>query len=295
MKKFILIPFLLMTILVQAQVGVGTNTPKSTLDINGSISNKVNTITASTLLDISNAVVLCNNTVPITVTLPSASSIDGRLYTIKRVNTASVLISPLAGQTIDGAVSVSLSAQFDQLQVISNGSNWYILNTKAATPVTAHYIGESFGGGIIFYLDASGTHGLIAAPADQTDNVKWNNAGGLEAKKAQLQGLYTGQANTEFIVDANPGPEPYAASVCYNLVLNTYSDWYLPSVEELTLMYRNLHLQGLGGFSAGSAYWSSTAFDANNQYAYAKYFSATGQLAAFDILDTYRARAIRAF
>src|SRR6185436_18820081 len=84
MKKFILVPFLLMTILVQAQVGVGTNTPKSTLDIYGSISNKVNTITASTLLDISNAVVLCNNTIPITVTLPSATTIDGRLYTIKR-------------------------------------------------------------------------------------------------------------------------------------------------------------------------------------------------------------------
>ena len=136
--------------------------------------------------------------------------------------------------------------------------------------------------------------GLIAAASDQTDNVKWNNVGAPDAGQAQLQGLYSGQANTDFIVNSNPGPEPYAASVCYNLVLNTYSDWYLPSVEELNLMYRNLHLQGLGGFAGSSVYWSSTTFQFDNQYAYAKFFS-TGELATFPILDTYHARAIRAF
>jgi len=117
---------------------------------------------------------------------------------------------------------------------------------------------------------------------------------GLEAKRAQLQGLYSGQANTFFIVDSNPSAGPYAASICDDLVLNTYSDWYLPSIEELTLMYRNLHLQGLGNFSGSSVYWSSTAFQFDNLYAYAKFFS-SGEQATFDILDTYHARAIRSF
>ena len=50
---------------------------------------------------------------------------------------------------------------------------------------------------------------------------------------------------------------PIAASVCNDLVLNGYSDWYLPSLGELQLMSSNLFLQGIGGFLYGF-YWSST-------------------------------------
>jgi hypothetical protein len=50
---------------------------------------------------------------------------------------------------------------------------------------------------------------------------------------------------------------PIAASVCADLVLNGYSDWFLPSLGELQLMHSRLHLQGLGGFGNDS-YWSSS-------------------------------------
>jgi hypothetical protein len=53
---------------------------------------------------------------------------------------------------------------------------------------------------------------------------------------------------------------PIAASVCSDLVLNGYSDWYLPSIDELQIMYSRLHLQGLGGFG-GDWYWSSSQYN----------------------------------
>ncbi|MEP7142806.1 MAG: hypothetical protein ABI707_08045 [Ferruginibacter sp.] len=295
MKKIFLLLVLSAAFLTKAQVGIGTNAPTSTLDVNGSVSNKVTTVTASIALGINDAVVLCNNTVGITISLPSAGAITGRIYTIKSINTATVLVATVSGETIDGAASASLSSQYDELQLISDGGNWYLLNKKSATQSgSQHSIGESYGGGIIFYLDASGNHGLVAAPSDQSTGVKWNNPGAEAGEYfyAQLQGLFSGRANTSFINFFNPGV--YAASICDGLVLNTYSDWYLPSVDELNLMYRNLYLEGLGNFSGSSYYWSSTAYQNTNEGAYGKFFG-SGEQSVSDISDPNNVRAVRAF
>ena len=290
MKQFIFTLIVFTVFDAQAQIGVGTTSPTSTLDVNGSISNKVTTITNNVTLDINNAVVLCNNTGTINVTLPSATNIAGRIYNIKSINTGLVNIATSGGQTMDGLSSVSLSVQYDALQFISDGSNWFILNKK----INSHFIGETFGGGIIFYLDGTGNHGLIAAPGDQSTGVKWNNTGAAAGSYfyAQLQGIYDGQANTYFVISFNPGT--YAASICFNLSLNGYNDWYLPSADELNYLYKNLHEQGLGNFSGSSYYWSSTAFQYLNEGAYGKYFG-TGEDAVFDISDLNRVRAVRAF
>ncbi len=133
---------------------------------------------------------------------------------------------------------------------------------------TAKYaIGEStVFGGIIFYLDASGEHGLACAPEDQGLAI-WG-CGGLLIGVTSAD-LLTGAANTEAIVTACT-MENIAARKCYDLVLNGYSDWYLPSQDELNMMYTNLRVQGLGGFS-DQGYWSSTEYDAF--YAWSEYFS----------------------
>jgi len=120
-------------------------------------------------------------------------------------------------------------------------------------------IGDAYQGGIIFYLDGNGG-GLIAAPSDQSSNAKW----GCSIYRAIITGadgraIGTGSQNTMDIV-AGCTTAGKAADICANLTLGGYSDWFLPSKDELNEMYVNLHAKGLGGFTT-NYYWSSTEYD----------------------------------
>jgi uncharacterized protein (TIGR02145 family) len=114
-------------------------------------------------------------------------------------------------------------------------------------------IGMTYAGGIVFDLDSTGQHGLVCAPSDQ-GAYPWGCNGTDIPNTSTAVG--TGATNTANIV-AVCAQRPIAASVCADLVLNGYSDWYLPSIGEVQMMYSRLHLQGLGGFG-GSWYWSSS-------------------------------------
>jgi len=137
---------------------------------------------------------------------------------------------------------------------------------------SALYIGKPYAGGIIFDLDSSGQHGLVCAPSDQ-GSFPWGCYGTDIPNTSTAAG--TGAINTAYIM-GGCSQRPIAASVCSDLVLNGYSDWYLPSIGELQMMYGRLHLQGLGGFAWYWYYWSSSqdgpyyawymAFDNGNVY-----------------------------
>lgn len=82
-----------------------------------------------------------------------------------------------------------------------------------------------------------------------------------------------------------------AIEYCKNMVHNGYNDWYLPSKDELNMMYENLHQRKLGGFAA-SYYWSSS--EANGYDAWLQYFL-IGFQHYFNKFHNYRIRAARAF
>jgi hypothetical protein len=146
------------------------------------------------------------------------------------------------------------------------------MNTGATAPewvtgTTATYaIGDTHQGGIIFYLDASGKHGLIAAPSDQSTSAAWWNGSFIDTR-AYGSGLFEGKYNTRMINRIQSGTTS-AAAICAN-----YGDlkWYLPSIEELNLMYMNigqgnaLGLGNIGSFSP-AYYWSSTENDYYNAW-----------------------------
>lgn len=71
-----------------------------------------------------------------------------------------------------------------------------------------------------------------------------------------------------------------------------HGDWYLPSKDELNLLYTQLHVNGLGSFGATRDYWSSTAVDASNSWR--QYFGNGGQVSTANTTSCY-ARPVRAF
>ncbi|MEX0650269.1 MAG: hypothetical protein WD200_04660 [Candidatus Andersenbacteria bacterium] len=97
---------------------------------------KTATITGDTTLTTGYNVVLANNSSNITVTLPAASSVSGRVYQVKKVssNANTVTIDGAGSDTIDGALSHVLYIQHDEMTLVSNGSTWNVL----AQVLTAH-------------------------------------------------------------------------------------------------------------------------------------------------------------
>lgn len=151
------------------------------------------------------------------------------------------------------------------------------------------YNGENYGGGLVFYVDASKKHGLICASTDQSSSAPF---GGESATNATATELGSGQANTTSIVNSLGAGNYYAAGMCDALVLNGYSDWYLPSLQELLTLNTNMKMKGLGGFSTCD-YWSST--ESNSSEAWVVYFGDTSDYGALPKSDFCKVRAIRSF
>ncbi|MCX6249380.1 MAG: DUF1566 domain-containing protein [Bacteroidetes bacterium] len=147
-------------------------------------------------------------------------------------------------------------------------------------------IGLSYGGGIIFYIDGTGNHGLIAAPSDQSTGAQWGCYGTSIGGTGTAIG--TGQANTTAIVNGCSESD-IAAKICDNLVLNGYSDWFLPSKDEQNQMYSQKNV--IGGF-ANYDYWSSSEYNAS--YTWAQHFSNGFQYGYGKNYTSY-VRAVRVF
>ena len=166
-----------------------------------------------------------------------------------------------------------------------NGSSW-VGNT--------HYIGESYGGGIVFYVYENGQHGLIAATADQSTGIRWYG-GSYTNTRARVDGAGAGLTNTAIII-GNQGAvdgNAFAATVCniYSVTVGgvTYGDWYLPSKSELNLLYLTKAI--VGGFT-NSNYWSSS--EIYLIYSWRQDFS-NGVQNYERKENTYCVRAVRAF
>ena len=109
-------------------VGVGTASPLSNLDIQGSMGLKFTTITAATTLNQTHNVVLCNSG-PYTVNLPAATSNAGKTYYIKNIDAQGdiITIDGNASETIDGKTTYFLNVSNHALRIICDGSNWHVL------------------------------------------------------------------------------------------------------------------------------------------------------------------------
>ena len=181
----------------------------------------------------------------------------------------------------------------------------YVVNATAGSGSTTFSVGDFAQGGIVFWVDETGQHGLVAAKEDQSTGVRWY-AGTYGNTQAKGDGPFSGEANTSIIIAAQVAigddGSTYAARICNELQVTeggkTYGDWYLPSKEELNLMYQNkATIDATAGVNGGSGfasayYWSSTEFNNNN--AWGQNFANGAQLTSLKT-NADRVRAVRAF
>jgi hypothetical protein len=172
------------------------------------------------------------------------------------------------------------------LRAYATNSEGTSYGNQVSFTTATFYIGQSFGGGIIFYIDSTGLGGLISATSDQSSAAQWGCEGVLV--NATGSSIGTGQTNTMLIVN-NCSAQGIAAKICNDLVLNGYSDWFLPSIDELYQMSNQNNI--IGGFT-NSYYWSST--ETNSTIAF---YLLVGESIIFAANKSYnyKVRAIRAF
>ena len=123
-------------------------------------------------------------------------------------------------------------------------------------------IGDEYGGGIVFYIDSSGRHGLVAAKTDMS---------------GQSEGHFSWYD---------------AKALCNNLLRNGYGDWFLPNKEQLNKLY--LNKSAVGGFEEDNnpVYWSST--EESEDIVWVQFFDG-GSQGKINKTFFFQVRAVRAF
>jgi hypothetical protein len=165
-----------------------------------------------------------------------------------------------------------------QLKNLSNSGKLTLTNTnnsgrltmgKAGGGGTTYTIGEAALGGVIAYITgggSSGTSGFVATSVDISFAAEWGCQGTIIGTSAAIG---TGAYNTAAIVAGCP-TMGIAARLCVNLTIGGYTDWYLPSKDELNAMYANRAAIVM----SGNEYRSSTEWDSDPaNYAWTQDFS----------------------
>jgi len=138
-------------------------------------------------------------------------------------------------------------------------------------PAQTYKIGDTGpAGGLVFYDKGTVSDGwryLEAAPVENEFDSCWAIGGFTNGSEILTEGTKTtigsGKRNTQLIAAAVKDKD-CAAKRCLKLNINKYDDWFIPSKDELELMYKNLKKKKLGGFKDQLGFinfWSSSMDD----------------------------------
>ena len=181
MKKLSAAILLLHFFYAEAQTGIGTTSPNSTLDVRGSLSTAVTTFTGNTTAGSSDNMLVFTGTSAATLTLPTAVGITGRIYWIKNAssNSSTLTIATTSSQSIDGLSSWTLAQAYKALRLVSNGTNWYV--SLESLPGSGSGTGWLLGGNSVTSALNIGTTSNYDFPfiTDNTEKMRLTATGNL--------------------------------------------------------------------------------------------------------------------
>jgi hypothetical protein len=244
----------------------------------GSSLTSVGTIASLTTGAITNSgklIVGASSAASASAVLEASSTTQGFLPPRMTYYQRTQIASPIAGLTI----WCSNCGASGEMQVF-NGGTWTNMIGGTATGTISLSIGQSYQGGKVAYIlvkgdpgyDPNTQHGIIAATSDQSDQlirIKWDK-GTYTITGATGTAIGTGLSNTNKIIVSQGEPAiSYAAGLARAYTGGGYTDWYLPSKDELEKLSYTREI--IGGF-VNYYYWSSSEFDLRKAW-YQTFFS----------------------
>lgn len=268
---------------------------------------------------------IVNQTVNMKISILQNSSLGSSVYTETHAPTTNdnglVSIEIGDGTVVNGdflVIDWATGPYFIKTEIdITGGTNYSITSTSqlvsvpyalyaktagSTNSITAHYAGELYGGGIVFWVDQTGQHGLIVSMVDISNSQKWSNISDVIIGTTND---WDGANNTIAII-GQTGHTSSAAKICEDYVnadygTGVYNDWYLPSIAELNHIWNNFYevQKTLNNSSSLAAtplvrtyYWSSS--EHNYSHAWSLYFN-LGNVAMNHKGNITYIRAVRAF
>lgn len=171
-----------------AQIGVGTTSPNSMLDVRGSLSTSYRAFTSSTTAGIADNILVFTGTAVATLTLPTAAGITGRMYHVKNASltgpTPVLTINTTSAQTIDGLASWTVNSLYQAVTLVSNGTNWHVVSyLPASSAVSWGQTGN---------VNTDPNVNFLGNSDDKQMIIKSNNMSFLEFGRRQTLGLTQG-------------------------------------------------------------------------------------------------------
>ena len=259
-------------------------------------------------------------TISVVNTLDSVSSVSATISV--KITVPDTSLKPIITQGICWGTSPNPTVDSSHKIIDSTNASKFTFIINGLSPLTTYYVrgyainkagvsygkpinfrtiaispfslGQYYAGGLIFYIDTTGNHGLVADTTDIGDSIAWH-IGSNDTLVASSTAVGTGAINTANLVSHYYKDSASAAWICKNYRGGGYTDWFLPSKDELNLMRQNLYTRGFGNWSVAT-YWSSSEYvdTQGRYYAWAQYFT-NGYQYYFKQYFPLNVRAVRAF